>query len=194
MSRVLLLVAGLALAGCPKPTEAPDASAPEGSAAAVDAGAWLTPGALDAWLRYQRGVATLPPVGRGDGGAVTARDEVKARARAEAALLADAGLSANDVDRIEALVAAVVTERTLARLAGGDALQQFEGVLAELSPEQRAKAEAALIDLKAKTPAGSLAAAEAEFGSDAVRLVLTREAEVTKTWDALLDATRGEKR
>lgn len=194
MQRVFVLVAGLALAGCPKPTEAPDASAPDVTAATVDAGSWLTPGALDAWLRYQRGVATLPHVGRGDGGAVTARDEVKARARAEASLLADAGLSTDEADHIEALVAAVVTERTLAKLAGGDAVQQFEGALAELSPEQRAKAEAALIDLKAKVPPSNLAAVEAEFGADAVRLVLTRESEVTKTWDALLDATRGEKR
>lgn len=194
MRRVLVLAAGLALAGCPKSSETPDASAPLAEAPSADAGSWLTPEALEAWLRYQRGLSTLPPVARGDGGAVTARDEVKARAHAEAALRADAGLTVDQVDRIEALVAAVVTERTLAKLSGGDALQQFQGVLAELSPEQRAKAEAALIDLKAKTPARSLAAAEAEFGPDAVRLVLTREAEVTKTWDALLDATRGEKR
>jgi hypothetical protein len=123
-----------------------------------------------------------------------ARADMKARAHAEAALLADAGLTVDQVDRIEALVAAIVTERTLAKLSGGDALQQFEGALAGLSPEQRAKAEAALRDLEAKTPVGSLAKVEDEFGADAVRLVLTREAEVTKTWDALLDATRGEKR
>lgn len=194
MRRALVLAAGLALAGCPKSTEAPDASVAAAAEVSVDAGSWLTPDALDAWLRYQRGLSTLPPVARGDGGAVTARDEVKARAHAEAALRADAGLSVDQVDRIEALVAAVVTERTLAKLSGGDALQQFQGALNELSPEQRAKAEAALTDLKAKTPVSSLAKSEDEFGVEAVRLVLTREAEVTKTWDALLDATRGEKR
>lgn len=192
--RLLALVAALALAGCPRSSETTDASAPVAEAPSRDAGLWLTPEALDAWLRYQRELSTLPPVARGDGGAVMARADVKARAHAEAALLADAGLTVDQVDRIEALVAAIVTERTLAKLSGGDALQQFEGALAGLSPEQRAKAEAALTDLEAKTPVGSLAKVEDEFGADAVRLVLTREAEVTKTWDALLDATRGEKR
>lgn len=191
---LVLLLAGSGLLACPKPTVAPDASASAPEVAAADAGSWLTAEALDGWLRYQRGAAALAPVGRGDGGAVTARDEVKARSHAEAALRADAGLTAEQVDRIEALVAAVVTQRTLAKLSGGDALVKFEGALEELGPEQRAKAEAALTELKAKAPAPSLAAAEAEFGADAVRLVLTREAEVTKTWNALLDATRGEKR
>lgn len=194
MRRALVLLVVGGLTACPKPTAAPDASAPGPQVAAVDAGSWLTAEALDGWLRYQRGATALAPVGRGDGGVVTARDEVKARARAEAALRADAGLTVEQVDRIEALVAAVVTQRTLAKLSGGDALQQFEGALVELGPEQRAKAEAALTELKGKAPAPSLAAAEAEFGADAVRLVLTRESEVTKTWDALLDATRGEKR
>ncbi|MEW6435171.1 MAG: hypothetical protein AB1730_27030 [Myxococcota bacterium] len=191
---VIALIAGSTLSACPKPAPTADASEVVPAVAAVDAGSWLTAEALDGWLRYQRGAAALAPVARGDAGPVTARDEVKARARAEAALRADAGLTAEQVDRIEALVAAVVTQRTLAKLSGGDALEPFEGALAELGPEQRAKAEAALTELRGQAPAASLAAAEAEFGADAVRLVLTREPEVTKTWDALLDATRGERR
>ncbi|MEW5738588.1 MAG: hypothetical protein AB1938_06655 [Myxococcota bacterium] len=189
MRRSLLLV--WLLAGCPRPAPVADAGPAEAGAAPTDAGGWLSDAALDAWLRYQRGLQALPPVLRGDGGAV--KDEVRARARAEAALREDAGLSAAEADRIEAVVAAVVTERTLARLTGGDAVEKFQAALSQLGPEQRAKAEAALTDLKAKAPQASLAEVESQYGADAVRVVLTREAEVTKTWDALLEA-RGEKK
>lgn len=188
------LVVGLPVAlwlGCPKPAAVPDAAPAPVVDASADAGGWLQPAALEAWLAYQRALAALPQVSRGDAGPATARDDVRVRARAEAALRADAGLSLGEVDRIEALVAAVVTERTLARLVGADALAQFRGALAGLGDEQRQKAEAALSALDAKRDAGSLDAVEAEFGTDAVRLVLTREAEVTKTWDALLEARGG---
>jgi hypothetical protein len=158
----------------------------------TDAGGWLTESALDAWLRYQRGLLELPPAPRPDGGPGRAWDGLRARVQAEAALRADAGLSADEVDRIEAVVAAVVTERALARLGGGEATETFRAVLEGLGPEQRAKAEAALSELSAKALPASLAEVEAQFGADAVRVVLTREAEVTKTWDALLEA-RGDK-
>jgi hypothetical protein len=123
---------------------------------------------------------------------VIAREEVRLRARADEALRVDAGLRPDEVDRIEALVAAVVTERTLARLRAGDGLAPFQEALSGLGAEQRAKAEAALTALESSGPA-SLNQVEARFGSDAVRLVLTREDEVTKTWEALLDS-RGDVR
>jgi len=187
------LLGGLVLLfGCPKPAEVPDAGPAPEVAESPDAG-WLSPDALDAWLRYQQALAALPALVRGDGGHALGRDDVRARAKAEAALRADAGLSVEQVDRIEAVVAEVVTTRTLARLSGGDAVEKFQGALADLGPEQRAKAEAALRELKAKSPAGALDDVEAKFGADAVRVVLTRESEVTKTWDALLEA-RGDRR
>ncbi len=111
----------------------------------------------------------------------------------EARLLAAAGLTDDQADAIEAVVAAVVAERNVSKLTGADALAQFKAGVQQLAPEQRAKAEAALSDLQAKTTQGSLTAVEAQYGSDAVRVILSREAEVTKTWDALLEA-RGDKR
>lgn len=158
--------------------------------AQVDAGPVVSLARLDAWLRWQQALAALPPPGRGDGGEGAA---LRQRARQEAALLADAGLTSDEADALEAVVAAVVAERNVARLTGAEALQQFKAGLQQLGDEQRKKAEQALADLQARSQQGNLAAVEAQFGVEAVRVVLTREAEVTKTWDALLEA-RGDKR
>ena len=54
-------------------------------------------------------------------------------------------------------------------------------------------AETALTDLQARSTQASLAQVETQHGVEAVRVVLTREADVTRTWDALLEA-RGEKK
>jgi hypothetical protein len=158
---------------------------------AVDAGPFLTEARLAAWLGWQERVAALPVLTRPDGG--SGPELLRIRARQEAVLLVDAGLSSDEADAIEGVVAAVVAERNVARITGAEALQQFRMGMAHLSLEQRLKAEAALADLQAKSAQGSLAAVEAQYGADAVRVVLTREAEVTKTWDALLEA-RGDKK
>ena len=50
-----------------------------------------------------------------------------------------------------------------------------------------------MADLQARSTQGSLAPLEAQYGADAVAVVLSREAEVTRTWDALLEA-RGDRR
>lgn len=172
----------LAFAACPRPA---DGTAVVDAAVAVevrDAGPLVTEARLEAWLRYQAALAQVPT----DGG-------FKLRAKRELELLADAGLTAEQVDALEAVVAAVVTERSVARLQGADALAQFKAGLQQLGPEQRAKAEAALEKVPTKAVPNPLAGVEAEYGPEAVRVVLTREAEVTKTWDALLEA-RGEKK
>lgn len=173
--------------GCP-PSSPSSAAVDAGAAThAVDAGPPVTAARLDAWLAWHRALAALPVR---DGGA----GELRQRARLEAALLADAGLTDAQADAIEAVVAAVVAERSVAKLTGAEALTQFKAGLQALAPEQRAKAEAALADLQARAaPQGALVAVEAQFGVDAVRVVLDREAEVTKTWDALLEA-RGDRR
>ena len=176
------------LSGCPEPKAAVVAAPVAVAAPAPDAGPVVNAGTVDAWLRWQQAVLALGPVRRADGGP----EGLLARAREEARLLAAAGLSAATADEVEAVVAAVVAERAVARLSGAAALDEFSASLAQLAPERRAKAEAALADLKTKTPAStSTAELEARFGAEAVRAVLTREAEVTKTWDTLLD-TRGD--
>lgn len=179
----------LLLLGCP-PSAAPIGPVDSGPAvvAGVDAGPVVTEARLAAWLGWQRALAALPSPSRLDGGL-----ELRLRARQEALLLADAGLTSAQADTIEEVVAAVVAERNVARLTGADALQQFRMGMMHLSVEQRLKAEAALADLQVKSAQGSLAQVETLHGVEAVRVVLTREAEVTKTWDALLEA-RGDKK
>jgi hypothetical protein len=147
--------------------------------AAIDAGPMVTEARLAAWLEWQKAMAGLVAA---DGG-----DSLKWRARAELALLADAGLTVDQVDALEAVISAVVAERNVSKLTGAEALAKFKQGLAQLAPEQRAKAEAALNELQAKNPQGSLAGVEAQFGPEAVRVVLTREAEVIKAWDGLLE-------
>lgn len=179
----------LLLLGCAKPPATiGNGDAGPALAEVVDAGPVVTEARLAAWLRWQQALAGLPPVGRADGGA-----DLRQRARQEAALLAEAGLTSDQADAIEAVVAAVVAERNVARLTGADVLQQFRVGVAQLGEDQRIRAEAALADLQAKSTQGSLAPVEAQHGLEAVRVVLTREAEVTKTWDALLEA-RGDKK
>jgi hypothetical protein len=179
----------LLLLGCPKPPESPAGDAGLAIAELPDAGPVVTEARLAAWLQWQQALAALPPLGRPDGGG----GELRRRARQEAALLADAGLTSDQADAIEAVVAAVVAERNVAKLTGADALAQFRAGMKQLGEEQRARAEAALADLQAKSTQGSLTAVEEQHGAEAVRVVLTREAEVTKTWDALLEA-RGDKK
>ena len=190
MRAVRRLFLFLFVLGCAKPAavELVDSGPP--IAEVIDAGPIVTAARLGAWLTWQQAVAGLPALGRGDGGRGA---QLRARARQEAALLADAGLTSEQADAIEAVVAAVVAERNVAKLTGADALAQFRSGMKQLSVEQRVKAEAALADLQAKSVQGSLVPVEAEHGAEAVRVVLTREAEVTKTWDALLEA-RGDKK
>ncbi len=186
MRCALPIVIGVIVMACPRTTSAPDAASPAGAAAVPDAGPWLTAGELDAWIRVQHAAPSTPP---GDAGREASTAALRAQVRAEAAWLADAGLTAALAERIEALVAVVVTERTLSRLSGGAAVAQFEQALGGLAPEQRAKAQAALAGLEGKVVAPALTAAEAEFGADAVQIVLQREDDVTRAWDALVDST-----
>jgi hypothetical protein len=148
-----------------------------------DAGWALTGAKVEAWLRVQRSLATPGPTDAG------LRDEVRRRARFEVAVLADAGLTRADVDQLEDCIAPFVAERNVERLSGTEAVAQFKRALDDLTPEQRQHAEAAFA--AAKSNASPLPALEAKLGPEALKVLLDHEADVTRTWDALLDA-RGE--
>ncbi len=179
MIRVLALVC-LTLMGCAKPAATMTVDA---GTANVDAGVAgvVTAQKLDAWLRWQSAVLS-----------VDAGTEVRVRAREEARLLREVGLAPADADLIEALVAAVVSERNLEKISGSEAMAQFKQRLETLSPEQRAKAQAALGNGAAQN-AAPLVQAETEFGADAVHVVLAREVEVTRAWETLLQLQSGKK-
>jgi len=181
--RALALILFTLSTGCARPAgrETSDASVEaSNSAEAAPDGGWLTAAKVDAWLGYHRQLML-----KLDGGAL----DLTGRARRERAVRLDAGLSEEEVDRIEDVVAAVVTARTLSRLTGGDALREFEQATAALTPAQRAQAQKAMADLRSRAQqASGFEAEKARFGADAVEAVTAREADVTKTWDAFVDA------
>lgn len=179
MLRRFVLPLAVVFAACPKPQAVTQPDAGTSLVVAGDAGARITAEKLDAWLRWQDAVFALPF----DGGA-----DVRQRAKDEARLLAQVGLSATDADALEAVISAVVAERNVAKISGAEALAQFKDGLQALSPEQRAKAEAALAEVPGKPAGDGLADVELELGADAVRVVLAREADVTRVWERVLEA------
>lgn len=148
----------------------------------VDAGWPLTEAKVDAWLSYQRKVRAKVEVG-------AVQFSVTELARHEHAVRADAGLSEEEVDHIEDVVAAVVTSRNVSKLTGVEALREFERVAASLPETQRSQVDLAMRELRTKAQrAASLEPEKARFGVEAVGAVLAREAEVTAMWDALVEA------
>jgi hypothetical protein len=185
-SRLHLLT--LLLLGCPErravASVRPDAGGSQ-RAAQPEAVAAISAAKLDAWLRYHR---ALSVTGGEDAGL-----DAKGRALRERAVRAEAGLTELDIDRLEDVIGAVVTHRTIGKLTGAEALRGFDKVTLTLKPEQRQKVEAAFGDVKARAQQGaSLEAERAKFGDEAVTLVLAREAELTEVWDSLLNG-RGER-
>ena len=151
-----------------------------------DGGGWtLTTSALDAWLGWQAELALVAP--RLDGG--TAREVARRRAWREVRSLADAGLTFDEVDRIEAVVAVVATEWNVERLATGGPGARQGNALDDLSEAQRARAEAALKGPLERSTSG--AALEARFGAEAMRVLESRRARVSSAWDALVDSRDG---
>ncbi len=177
---VVLLMAVVACRESPR-EPAVQATAVVAAVAALDAGWALTPALLDAWVRYHRQLRSIST--QADGGlpvAALARLELKLR-RAE-------GLTEGDLDRIEAVVSAVVVQRSVSGLTGAEAVREFEKATVTVKPELRAQVEKAFGDVKLRAhQSASLEAERALFGDDAVTLVLSREAEVTELWNGLLD-------
>lgn len=189
MNRLPLLLS-LLLIACPERKQAPVEAAPAQRPivlAEADAGVTLTGAKLDAWLAYHRQLRALVS---DDGGSL----DMKTKAKRERALREALQLSEPELDALEELVGAVVAQRTISRLTGAEAVKEFDKVTLGLKAEQREKVEQAFGDVRTRAQAvASLDAERAKFGVDAVAMVLAREAEVTATWDALMDG-RGERR
>ncbi|MCA2982002.1 MAG: hypothetical protein INH41_15895 [Myxococcaceae bacterium] len=189
MNRSGLSLVVVALMACPPgprtSREAPPVAVSAPPPEAFDAGWALTPARLEAWLMYHRsGRAAV------DGGPRDALGQAKAALEAQRRL----GLSDEDLERTDEVVAAVVAQRTIATLTGAEAVREFERVTLGLSAEQRQKMEQAFGDVRARArQLATLDAERARFGDAAVDAVLAREPEVTQVWNALLDG-RGDPR
>ncbi len=138
---------------------------------------------IEAWLWYQKHLLRDPLNDAGPGVSLPV-----GRAKRERALRVDAGLSEDDIDFIEDLVAAVVTARNLAKLTGADAMRDFEQAAVALTPAQKSQSAQAMAGIRARAAqAASLEAEKARFGSANVEAVLAREGECTKTYDAMVE-------
>jgi hypothetical protein len=170
----------LVLMGCPPRAEQnPPAPVPATSPdSPVQATPTITAEKLDAWLRYHRVLAEQSK---------DAGTDIKRLSLLERDSRQRAGLSEAELELLEDCISAVVAQRTIAKLTGAEAVRDFDKVTVGLRAEQRQKVEAAFGDVRAKAQqAASLEAERAKFG-EAVTVVLAREAEVTATWNALLD-------
>lgn len=183
MSRLVLL---LGFAACPR-SEAPaePAAAPSAPSTTQAAPAVITAEKLDAWLAYHHAL---------DAQTQDAGLDAKHLAALERDVRRLHTLSEAELDLLEDCISAVVSQRAIAKLTGVEAVREFEKATVGLKPEQRQKVEAAFGDVRAKAQqATSLDAERARFGDAAVQLVLAREAEITATWNSLMDG-RGERR
>ena len=139
----------LLLLGCPERRDVSAAFDAGGQrpVAAPEAVAAISAEKLDGWLRYHRALSAASGV---DGGL-----DAKGKALRERAVRAEAGLTEADVDRLEELIGAVVTQRTIGKLTGAEALRGFDKVTLTLKPEQRQKVEEAFGDVKARAQQGA---------------------------------------
>lgn len=182
MKAVLAALGLLLFLGCPERRHGAPA-APAVAPPVTDGGSGSAEALLARWLEYHRLLRETVP---GDAG-------VEARARAERSVRQQVSLSEAELDSIEGCVASVVSARAIAKLTGAEALRDFDRAVAGASAEQRAKIDQAFGELRARSKSVSLEAERAAWGDAAVDAVLAREAQVTETWDRLVDA-RGDAR
>ncbi|MFZ5469032.1 MAG: hypothetical protein ACOZIN_06280 [Myxococcota bacterium] len=170
----------------------------------------LTEAKLTAFFDYQRKVLglyapTTKDLARldahGDGGVAPAAqgaeevlDEVDKRAQAEARARAEAALTEEDVQVIGQMVSDVFAKRALARALDHEGmLAQLQKMKEGLPAEAREGVEKSIAEMRAQQEERArLAEERAKYGDANVELLLRREEELARNWEALLSQT-GEK-
>jgi len=186
---------GLALsAGCKgKPAVPAEAAPPPVQAQPTEGPSWaLTLPMLDGYLRYQRTLLTQagklpPPVW--DGGLKNFEEPtVEQKADLEERTRLEAGLSPDDVLKIEAIVSAVASRRLtyrmmkldeqLPELPAPDPEDPTKGVELAKALESHGKLRKAMVDLLEERQT---------FGTRNIDLLLEREDELLKNWGLMLE-------
>jgi hypothetical protein len=184
-----------ACGGCQRGASGPDRDA-AGLPGPLDGGYALTAERLDAFIRYQTRLVALydqllwqdggPRPGRiGDGGVDPVRAQIRlfeGKARAEEQAREDAGLTEEEVARIEPMVASVISTRQFAQEANVEAtLKQYEAMREKVRADQRDGLEDTIAELKAthQEQMGNVEERQ-RYGGANVDLVLTREEELSK--------------
>ncbi len=197
-----LLALAVWWAGCDRPGPrtpadagagvAPTASAP----ARLDAGvgqATLTADALDRFIRYQQQLhEAWAGAMSGPGGTKAA---LRARVAAEQQLRAASGLGEEELAQLDRMVNQVMARRAMLASVDYDGLiGQHEQLVARLPPESREAVQRQIDGLRKTRDELTLLAAERElFGSRNVDLLLTREKELLKGWNRMLQLWAGPK-
>lgn len=215
---LLVLVLGIAATGCKKeltPKQAQEAelerlrqaaaeeadredSAPPGSYV-------VTAGKLDAFVRYQRRMIEVQAalvrdtqrlMSRTDGGLATAQasmDVLRSKADAEEAARRELGLTAHDVRMLSGMVMEVASRRSLARsLRLDDALAELAEAQQRLGTERQEElAEQIEAVRKQHEALSGLRDARARWGDANVELLLTREADLTRNYQDMLEQFEG---
>lgn len=163
----------------------------------------LTKEKLDAYVGYQRKLLEayesllkdLAKVkldaGKGDSLAeVNATMKlIEGKAKAEEAARKEAGLTEEDVNGIAEVVTAVISQRQLtAAVKTDEELKKLEEMQAKLTPEQREELAPQLAAMRERTEdLQKLTEARRTYGDTNVDLVLTREADLTKNYQDMLN-------
>jgi hypothetical protein len=163
----------------------------------------LTKEKLDAYVGYQRKLLDAyesllkdlakvkPDAGKGNELAeVNATMKlIEGKAKAEEAARKEAGLTEEDVNGIAEVVTAVIGQRQLtAALKMDDELKKLEDMQAKLTPEQREELAPQLAAMRERTEdLQKLTEARRTYGDASVDLVLTREADLTKNYQDMLN-------
>ena len=200
MKRALVAAALLALVpACKK--ERPAAPVDDSAEAipAADGPYEISSDKLDRYIKYYAKMNELFPaiirdVDAFDGGS-DAIDRVKKKAEAEEKARAEAGLDQHDLDEMDRIVQDIVNKRMVAKGITDDSmLAQMEAMRAQLAkdPEARAAADKAIADAKKlRDDMKNLVEERQRYGDKNVDLVLTREADLLKLWDARFSALGG---
>jgi hypothetical protein len=135
----------------------------------------LTPAKLDGYLRYLT-------FGLGDGGAPVDR------ARRDEAALKASGLTEKEVIKLDEMVSTVIARRMVTQLGESPQLNPDLAAMAgALNPEQKKQLGDAMAAFKAQQAAArELTEERKRYGSKNIDALLTREAELTQAWMAML--------
>ena len=171
------------LAGCKDKPALATAQAADASEPAVVEAWTLTVNRLDGYLRYQRALLGQAGV---DAGAID--PSVEARADLDERARQQAGLSVDDVERIESMVSSLASRRLASRMTGADQpLPLPPQEKDKPSPEQAEQLAHSIASRQALLKAStSLQDERTRFGSQNIDVLLQREAELLKNWALLM--------
>lgn len=193
MTRSCLTLTALALiCACrDKPVPAAADAAPAGQAASGPAGWALSPPMLEGYLRYQRTLLVQagklqPP--RWDGGLKSFEEpSVEQKASLDERARLEAGLTVEDVLKIEAMLSKVSARRMTARLMHMDEQMPAAPVLDPDDPSRGADLEKALkTQANLKKLVQDLPDEREAFGTANIDVLLRREDELLKNWGLMM--------